>query len=109
MNNPNKFFFAKNIIFDLPISEDSKIVYFYLSSICNRGSSTVPCCAKIAQKCGLSEEMAKQALEILIRIGLLDCSIDQSQSKYTIFNEPKKNIQQKYREKDVSYILNQFF
>ncbi len=65
------FFYSYNVIFDLPLSKNAKLLYLYLCRRADGKSKTFPSYATMASACSLSRSTAIRAMKELMAEGLL--------------------------------------
>lgn len=97
------FFFAYNMILDLPIDEHAKIVYICLCRFSDGDKKAFPSYASIGKKCSIkSRTTIKKAIDKLMEVGLLDYKTrktnkgGQTSNLYFIYNRPNEEVQKKY-------------
>jgi len=66
------WFYSYNMIFDMDISTNEKIVYLYLCRCADEESQAFPSYSTIAKKCSISRTTAIRAVSALVEIGLLE-------------------------------------
>ena len=89
------FHIVYNMIYDLPISTDAKIVYGYLSRCADSEGQAFPSYVNIMKKCGFGgRDRVNNALKALISIGLIEkkqrfrSDGGRSSNLYIIYEEP---------------------
>lgn len=99
------FFFAYNMILDLPISEHAKIVYMCLCRFSDGDKKSFPSHASIGKKCSIkSRTTVIDAIDKLMEVGLLDYKPrktskgGQTSNLYFLYNKPNKEVQKKYQK-----------
>lgn len=65
------FFYSYNVIFDLELSKNAKLLYLYLCRRADGNSKTFPSYATMASACSLSRSTAIRAMKELMLEGLL--------------------------------------
>lgn len=97
------WFYAYNLIFDIEIDSNAKLVYLCLCRYADNDDRAYPSHRTIGVKCGIkSRTTIKKAIDMLMSVGLLDWEEQRTQrggqtsNIYTIYNEPNEKVKQKY-------------
>lgn len=91
--NQENYSYSANMIFDVDISCNAKLVYLYLCK-CSSNNVSYPAHKDIAEKCGIGVSTTKKALNELIKSGLLQKQEQyrnnggRASNKYKIINNP---------------------
>ncbi len=103
------FFYSYNVIFDLELSKNAKLLYLYLCRRADGKSKTFPSYATMASACSLSRSTAIRAMKELMAEGLLLRKRQQhgrefTSNQYLLYPAPDKeakkiNLEEMEREK----------
>jgi predicted transcriptional regulator len=93
-NEKRGWYYSYNIIFDLDLSHQAKLIYVFLCRFADSESQSFPSYSTIAEKCNISVTSVKKAIKELVEARLLvkrkryreDGS--QTSNLYEIFSEP---------------------